>query len=72
MSTLRTLTSSQRTALDHLAHGCPDKEIAALMGISKTGAKKHLEHLRRRYGVTNRVAVVRAALEAGDLRIGKG
>ncbi len=42
------------------------------MGISKTGAKKHLEHLRRRYGVANRVGVVRAALEAGDVHIGKG
>lgn len=72
MAAPRPLTASQRTALDHLARGCLNKEIAAFMGISEAGAKKHLEHLRRRYGVTNRVGVVRAALECGDLRIGKG
>lgn len=37
------------------------------MGISVAAAKKHLANLRRLYGVSNRVELVRAALKSGDI-----
>jgi DNA-binding CsgD family transcriptional regulator len=61
----------QRRVLENVADGRADKEIASRLGISEAGAKKHLEKLRRRYGVDNRVSLLRAALEAGDLRLGR-
>ena len=65
----RPLTLLQRRVLECVASGDANKQIAAELGISETGAKKHVEALRRRFGVTNRVALVRAALESGDLSI---
>lgn len=57
----------QRRVLERVADGRTNKEIAAELGISETGAKKHVEKLRRRYGVDNRVSLVRAAVEGGDI-----
>ncbi|MGH3117704.1 MAG: response regulator transcription factor [Gaiellales bacterium] len=65
----RALTSLQQQVLAHLADGCADKEIAKLLGISDAGAKKHVLRLRRHYGVTNRVSVLRAAIELGDVEL---
>lgn len=39
--------------------------------ITPSGAKKHLEALTRRYQVSGRTALVRAAIEAGDLVVRK-
>lgn len=61
------LTPLQRRVLERVADGRTNKEIAAELGISETGAKKHVEKLRRRYGVDNRVSLVRAAVEGGDI-----
>lgn len=62
-----TATSRQREVLKHLAAGDISKEIAAALGITEAGVKKHLESLRHRYGVTTRAAMIRAAIECGDL-----
>jgi DNA-binding CsgD family transcriptional regulator len=62
-----TATSRQREVLEHLAAGDISKEIAAALGISEAGVKKHLESLRHRYGVTTRAAMIRVAIERGDL-----
>jgi DNA-binding CsgD family transcriptional regulator len=62
-----TATARQREVLERLAAGEISKEIAAGLGISEAGVKKHLESLRHRYGVGTRAAVVRAAIERGDL-----
>jgi len=67
---VRPLTPIQQQVLQCVAEGCATKEIAALLGMSTTGVKKHLEKLRYRYGVTNRVALLVAAIEAGDVRLG--
>ncbi len=40
-----------------------------MLGISVNGAKKHLENLRHRYGVTSRLALLVAAVEAGDVQL---
>jgi DNA-binding CsgD family transcriptional regulator len=66
----RPITSKQRRILYLLADGCLTKEIAALTRISEAGVKKHLESLRARYGVVTRAAVLRAAIENGDVRLG--
>ncbi len=50
-----------------VAVGCPNKEIAQRLGISQPGVKKHLESLGRRYGATNRMEIVRTAMERGDI-----
>jgi DNA-binding NarL/FixJ family response regulator len=63
------LTDSQVLLLEDLAAALTDKEIAGRRGISLAGAKKQVAYLRRHYGVTNRVGVVRAAIECGDLHI---
>lgn len=52
--------------LELVGQGLCNKEIAARLGISVSGAKKHLETLARRYDVTGRAALVRAALGSGD------
>jgi DNA-binding CsgD family transcriptional regulator len=54
-----------------VADGLGNKEIAARLRITQSGAKKHLEALTRRYGVSGRTALVRAAIQAGDLRISR-
>jgi len=60
-------TARQREVLGHLAAGDLSKEIAVALGISEAGVKEHLESLRNRYGVTTRAAMIRAAIERGDL-----
>ena len=67
----RAVTARQRQVLLLVAEGAGNKEIAARLGISPSGAKKHLEALTRRYQVSGRTAVVRAAIQMGDLRIGR-
>lgn len=63
------LTQRQRSILDYVAQGYGSKEIALLLGISVNGVKKHVERLLRRYGVSNRPALVMAALVAGDVEL---
>jgi DNA-binding NarL/FixJ family response regulator len=45
------------------------KAIAAKMGVSEAGAKKHVDGLRRRHDAANRAELVRRAFEAGDLSV---
>jgi DNA-binding CsgD family transcriptional regulator len=61
------LTPRQRIALQLVSEGLCTKVIADVMGISESGAKKHLDCLRRRYRVANRAHLVRRAYELGDL-----
>lgn len=68
----RAITPRQRQVLRLVAEGLGNKEIAARLKVTSSGAKKHLEALTRRYSVSGRTALVRAAIQAGDLRIGKG
>lgn len=65
------ITARQRQVLRLVAEGLRNKEIAARLKVTPSGAKKHLEALSRRYGVSGRTALVRAAIEAGDLEIGR-
>lgn len=68
---MRPLTRLQAQVLDHLAEGCLNKEIAGRLGVSDRMARKHIENLMRRYSVSNRVALLRAAIQAGDVDVGR-
>jgi DNA-binding NarL/FixJ family response regulator len=61
------LTPRQREALKHVSEGLCVKEIAAVMGISAAGAKKHVDALRRLYVASNNAQLIRRAFESGDL-----
>lgn len=63
------ITARQLQILRLVAEGLTNKEIAAGLKITPSGVKKHLEALTHRYGVSGRTALVRAAIQAGDLRI---
>ena len=65
----RRLTSRQRRVIYLLLDGCQNKEIALLLGISEAGVKKHLESIRRHYDVATRAALIRRAVESGDIRL---
>lgn len=56
-------TARQLRALGLLLDGLSNKEIASFMGITSAGAKKHIDALMRRFGVSRRTTLVRAALE---------
>ncbi|HEY6203932.1 MAG TPA: helix-turn-helix transcriptional regulator [Candidatus Limnocylindria bacterium] len=65
----RPVTRRQHEVLRLVAEGLSNEEIAFRLQITASGVKKHLEALTRRYNVTGRTALVRAAIEAGDLAI---
>lgn len=65
----RPITRRQRQVLELVAEGCPNKQIAAQLHISEPGVRKHLETLFRRFGATNRTALVRAAVRSGELEL---
>ena len=61
------ITARQKRVIELVRAGCANKEIAALLGITEAGVKKHLEALFRRYSVSSRLALVMAAVDAGDV-----
>lgn len=69
MTSQPALAPRQRLVLELVAEGCSNQEIAQHLRISLAGTKKHLEVLFRRYGVSNRTALVRAAMARGDLTL---
>ena len=74
MRTVRNLgaTARQREVLERVAAGEISKQVAFALGITEAGVRKHLESLRRRYGVSTRAALVRVAIERGELAIRLG
>lgn len=65
----RPVTRRQREVLRLVAEGLSNEEIGLRLRITSSGVKKHLEALTRRYHVTGRTALVRVAIEVGDLAI---
>jgi DNA-binding CsgD family transcriptional regulator len=59
------LTRRQAQALQLLASGMSEQEIAARLGISVRTAQKHLEHCYRRLGVNTRSAAAAIAWASG-------
>ena len=64
------LTPRELSALQLMADGKANKEIAADLGISERTVKTHLGHLFEKLGVTSRTEAVKVATRRGLVRLG--
>jgi DNA-binding NarL/FixJ family response regulator len=63
------LTARERDVLALVADGCPNREIAARLGVSEHTVKFHLASIFGKLGVSTRTQAVRRALEWGLIAI---
>lgn len=59
------LTPRERQVLDLIAEGQSSAEIADALGVRATTVRAHVEHMRDRFGVATRAALVARCLRLG-------
>lgn len=64
------LTDREYEALEHLAHGLSNREIATAMFVHEATAKTHVSRLLTKLGVRDRVQAVVIAYESGVVEVG--
>lgn len=63
-----TLTARETEALQLLAEGKNNGEIAEIMGVSRDGVKNHFRHINEKLGTRDRVETIAVALRRGLIR----
>jgi two-component system, NarL family, response regulator len=63
------LTERERRALEYVASGESNKEIAEILGITEHTAKWHLKSILKKLGARDRTEAVRIALERGIIHL---
>jgi DNA-binding CsgD family transcriptional regulator len=61
------LSDAERRVLELVAAGASNQEVAARLCVTVATVRKHLEHVYRKLGVTNRTAAVAAVADHGAL-----
>jgi DNA-binding NarL/FixJ family response regulator len=59
------LTGTETAVLSLLVRGCTARQMAARLDKSPRTVQKHLEHIYRKLGVTDRLRAVQVATELG-------
>jgi DNA-binding CsgD family transcriptional regulator len=59
------LTDSQRLVAEHVAHGLTNRQIAALLSVSRHTVDYHLRHVFRKLQIHSRVELARLVAELG-------
>lgn len=67
-----TWRDDERVLVRLVSIGLSNKEIATRAGVTETAIKKRLCILMRRYGASNRAALVRSAFTSGAIKDGDG
>ena len=60
------LTVRERDALTWVAAGKSDWEIAAILGLSQTTVRFHVDNARKKLGAVNRAQVVALLISSGQ------
>jgi DNA-binding NarL/FixJ family response regulator len=63
------LTTRERSVLEHLARGLGNKQIAAQLGITERTVKFHVSSVFAKLGAANRTEAVRRAAQAGLIEL---
>ncbi|MBP6013265.1 MAG: LuxR family transcriptional regulator [Alphaproteobacteria bacterium] len=61
------LTKREREVLRFVATGKSDWEVAKILGVSSNAVHKHVENVKRRFGVGTRMQAVVRAIRQGDV-----
>ena len=63
------LTTRQIEVLEFLSKGLSNKEIAAVLGFSEAGTKKHLVTIFQKLGAADRTEAVVIAIQNGLVKV---
>jgi DNA-binding NarL/FixJ family response regulator len=59
------MSPRERSVLEHMLNGRPNKDIAYRLGLAEATVKGHVQSIMRKLGVTNRTEAVASAVRQG-------